>query len=63
MIDELKSENIKFNEISEKEALNYLKQNNNYYNICLYKNSFEKYYINGKYYRFRFCLLERFSNY
>lgn len=29
MIDELKSENIKFNEISEKEALNYLKQNNN----------------------------------
>ena len=49
MIDELKNENIKFNEISEKEALNYLKQNNNYYNICLYKNLFEKYYINGKY--------------
>lgn len=49
MIDELKSENIKFNEISEKEALNYLKQNNNYYNICLYKSLFEKYYINGEY--------------
>lgn len=49
MIDELKSENIKFNEISEKEALNYLKQNNNNYNICLYKSLFEKYYINGEY--------------
>lgn len=49
MIDELKNENIKFKEISEKEALNYLKQNNNYYNICLYKNLFEKYYINGEY--------------
>lgn len=35
--------------MSEEEAIKYLEQNNNYRNICLYKNLFEKYYIDGKY--------------
>ena len=49
MLEELKNENVKFKKMSEKEAIKYLEQNNNYRNICLYKNLFEKYYIDGKY--------------
>lgn len=35
--------------ISIEEAKEYLIKNNNYRNLCLYKNLFEKYYIDGKY--------------
>lgn len=47
MVDHLKLKNIKFERISEKDAENYLKNNNNYYNITSYKNNFEKYFVNG----------------
>ena len=43
----LKLKNIKFERISEKDAENYLKNNNNYYNLTSYKNNFEKYFVNG----------------
>lgn len=53
MVDEqielLKQENITFEKISVEEAKEYLIKNNNYRNLCLYKNLFEKYYIDGKY--------------
>lgn len=47
MVDYLKLKNIKFEIISEKDAENYLKNNNNYYNLTSYKNNFEKYFVNG----------------
>ena len=47
MVDYLKLKNIKFERISEKDAENYLRNNNNYYNLTSYKNNFEKYFING----------------
>lgn len=47
MVDYLKLKNIKFERISEKNAENYLKNNNNYYNLTSYKNNFEKYFVNG----------------
>lgn len=47
MVDHLKLKNIKFERISEKDAENYLKKNNNYYNLTSYKNNFEKYFVNG----------------
>ena len=47
MVDYLKLKNIKFERISEKDAENYLSNNNNYYNLTSYKNNFEKYFVNG----------------
>lgn len=47
MVDYLKLKNIKFERISEKDAENYMKNNNNYYNLTSYKNNFEKYFVNG----------------
>ena len=47
MVDYLKLKNIKFERISEKDAENYLKNNNNYYNLTSYNNNFEKYFVNG----------------
>ena len=47
MVDHLKLKNIKFERISEKDAENYLKNNNNYYNLTSYKNNFEKYFVDG----------------
>ena len=47
MVDHLKLKNIKFERISEKDAENDLKNNNNYYNLTSYKNNFEKYFVNG----------------
>lgn len=47
MVDHLKLKNIKFERISEKDAENYLKNNNNYYNLASYRNNFEKYFVNG----------------
>ena len=43
MVPYLKQKNIKFKLISEKDAENYLKRNNNYYNITAYKHNFKKY--------------------
>lgn len=50
MVPYLKQKNIKFKLISEKDAENYLKRNNNYYNITAYKHNFQKYpSLAGKY--------------
>ena len=43
MISYLKNKNIKFEYISESDALKYLKDNNNYYNLTSYKHNFDKY--------------------
>lgn len=47
LIEHLKEKNIKFNYMSELQAINYLENYNNYYNVISYKNNFEKYYINN----------------
>ena len=49
MIFYLKNKNIKFEYISESDALKYLKDNNNYYNLTSYKHNFEKYMFDGKF--------------
>ena len=49
MVSYLKLKNIKFEKISEKDALKYLRQNNNYYNLTSYKQNFDKYFIDGKF--------------
>lgn len=49
MIPYLKQKNIKFNYISEKAAEEYLKLNNNYYNLTSYKHNFERYLYDGKF--------------
>ena len=49
MIPYLKQKNIKFEKISEEEAIKYLRDNNNYYNVASYKNNFERYFIDGKF--------------
>ena len=43
LVPYLKSKNIKFEKISEKDAEEYLRNNNNYYNLTSYKNNFLKY--------------------
>ena len=43
MIIDLKQKNVKFNLITEEAAKDYLKYNNNYYNITLFKHNFQKY--------------------
>lgn len=43
MIIDLKQKNVKFNLIIEEAAKDYLKYNNNYYNITLFKHNFQKY--------------------
>lgn len=49
MVPYLKEKNIKFNLVSEVEAEEYLKNNNNYYNLTAYKNNFERYFVNGEF--------------
>lgn len=49
MIEHLKEKNIKFEQMSEKEASKYLEDNNNYFNLTAYKNNFEKKYINKEF--------------
>lgn len=49
MIPYLKQKNIKFEKISEEEAENYLRFNNNYYNLLAYIDNFERYLVNGKF--------------
>ena len=43
MVPYLKQKNIKFDLISEEDAEAYLKYNNNYYNVTVYKHNFQKY--------------------
>ncbi len=43
LVPYLKSKNIKFEKISEQEAEDYLRNNNNYYNLTSYKHNFLKY--------------------
>lgn len=43
MITDLKQKNVKFNLITEEAAKDYLKYNNNYYNITSFKHNFQKY--------------------
>ena len=52
MVPYLKNKNIKFDLISEEESGEYLRSNNNYYNVTAYKNNFPKYQcgdLTGKY--------------
>lgn len=49
MIEHLKEKNIKFEQMSEKEASKYLEDNNNYFNLTAYKNNFEKKYVNKEF--------------
>ena len=49
MVPYLKNKNIKFELMTEIEAEEYLKNNNNYYNLTSYKNNFERYFINGNF--------------
>lgn len=67
LIEVLKSKNIKFNYISEKQVKNILKISNNYYNITSYKNNFEKYpspagRFEGKYIDLDFAYLKDLSD-
>ena len=43
LVPYLKKKNIKFEKISEQEAEDYLRNNNNYYNLTSYKHNFLKY--------------------
>ena len=66
MISYLKNKNIKFNYISESDALKYLKSNNNYYNLTSYKHNFLKYpspagKFEGKYQDLDFAYLKDLS--
>ena len=56
----MKEENIKFEKSSEKDAIKYLSENNNYYNVTAYKNNFVKYQcgeFKGKYIDLDFAYL------
>ncbi len=66
MISYLKNKNIKFGYISESDALRYLKDNNNYYNLTSYKYNFFKYpspagKFEGKYQDLDFAYLKDLS--
>ena len=49
MVSYLKNKNIKFKLISETDAEDYLRKNNNYYNLTSYKHNFERYLFDGKF--------------
>ena len=49
LINNLKEKNIKFNKMTEQEVKQYLKTNNNYFNVISYKNNFERYMYDGKF--------------
>ena len=64
MVPYLKTKNIKFNECAEDEAEEYLRENNNYYNVTAYKNNFVKYQcgpLTGKYIDLDFAYLKDLS--
>lgn len=49
MVPYLEEKNIKFEIMTELEAEEYLRYNNNYYNVTAYKHNFERYFIDGKF--------------
>lgn len=49
MVPYLKEKNVKFEKITDTEAENYLRYNNNYYNVTAYKHNFERYFVEGKF--------------
>lgn len=60
LVPHMKEENIKFEKCSEKDAIKYLSENNNYYNVTAYKNNFVKYQcgeFKGKYIDLDFAYL------
>ena len=60
LVPHMKEENIKFEKSSEKDAIKYLSENNNYYNVTAYKNNFVKYQcgeFKGKYIDLDFAYL------
>lgn len=64
MVPYLKGKNIAFNIATEKNAEDYLRNNNNYYNIMAYKNNFQKYQcgkLKGKYIDLEFAYLKDLS--
>ncbi len=64
MIEHLKEKNIKFEQMSEKEASKYLEDNNNYFNLTAYKNNFVLYQrgkLTGKYVDLDFAYLKDLS--
>lgn len=64
MVDHLKEKNIKFIICSEIDAKNFLKENNNYFNVAVYKNNFIKYQcgrLKGKYIDLDFAYLKDLS--
>lgn len=61
MVSHLKQKNIKFEKMSENDALRYLKYNNNYYNVTAYRHNFAKYQCGkliGKYIDLDFAYLK-----
>ena len=57
----MKEKNIKFEKCSENDAIKYLTENNNYYNVTAYKNNFVKYQcgeFKGKYIDLDFAYLK-----
>ncbi len=64
MVPYLKKKNIKFIECTEKVAEEYLRENNNYYNVTAYKNNFQKFQfgeLTGKYIDLDFAYLKDMS--
>lgn len=64
MVPYLKSKNIKFEKCSEAQAEEYLKENNNYFNVTAYRNNFAKYpcgKFKGKYIDLDFAYLKDMS--
>ena len=60
-IEHLKKKGVKFNYISEDEAIKYLSDNNNYFKLRAYRKSFEKYTEGeneGKYIDLDFAMLK-----
>ena len=64
MVPYLKEKNIKFEECKEKDAEQYLRENNNYFNVTAYKNNFFTYQCGesiGKYIDLDFAYLKDLS--
>ena len=60
LVPHMKEKNIKFEKCSENDAIKYLIENNNYYNVIAYKNNFVKYQcgeFKGKYIDLDFAYL------
>ena len=60
LVPYMKEKNIKFEKCSENDAIKYLTENNNYYNVIAYKNNFVKYQcgeFKGKYIDLDFAYL------